>query len=150
MNLSTNFTLDALTHSQTALRQGIDNSADPATVDRLTHLCVGLLEPARRLLGVPIQIDSGFRCLQLNRAVGGSATSAHCYGCAADLIPQGMDLRQAFDMLRHSELPYDQIILECNAWIHLALPRPGAVARKMALTAAGGPGRWTYSEVHDA
>ena len=147
MNLSPNFTLEELVHSQTALRNGIDNSAPPEAATNLTHLCVGLLEPARALLGVPFVIDSGYRCPTLNVAVGGAKTSAHCFGCAADLIPQGIDLHAAFDLLRRSGLPYDQIILECNAWIHLALPKPGAVGRRMALTAAGGPGHWSYQEV---
>ena len=145
--MSEHFTLEDLTRSQTASRKGIDNMPPQQAIDSLNLLCSTLLEPARALLGVPLSVDSGFRCEALNEAVGGAKTSAHLDGRAADLVPQGMDLQAAFDKLRTSDLPYDQIIFECRAWIHLAIARPGETPRRMALTAAGGPGHWTYQEV---
>ena len=145
--MSEHFTLEDLTRSQTASRKGIDNMPPQQAIDSLNLLCSTLLEPARALLGVPLSVDSGFRCEALNEAVGGAKTSAHLDGRAADLVPQGMDLQAAFDKLRTSDLPYDQIIFECHAWIHLAIARPGETPRRMALTAAGGPGHWTYQEV---
>jgi len=147
MDLSPHFTLEELTFSQTASRKGVDNTPPPEAMDNLTNLCGTLLEPARTLLGVPFHVDSGFRCQALNDAVGGAKTSAHMDGRAADCIPQGIGLQEAFDALRRSNLPYDQIILECNAWIHLAIARIGDSPRKQALTAAGGPGHWTYQQV---
>ena len=145
--MSEHFTLEDLTRSQTASRKGIDNMPPQQAIDSLNLLCSTLLEPARALLGVPLSVDSGFRCEALNEAVGGAKTSAHLDGRAADLVPQGMDLQTAFDALRKSDLPYDQIIFECKAWIHLATARPGETPRRMALTAAGGPGHWIYQEV---
>ena len=145
--MSEHFSIDDLTRSQTASRKGIDNTPPQFAIDNLATLCSELLEPARELLGVPLSVDSGFRCEALNEAVGGAKSSAHLDGRAADLVPQGMDLQTAFDALRKSDLPYDQIIFECKAWIHLATARPGETPRRMALTAAGGPGHWTYQEV---
>jgi hypothetical protein len=145
--MSEHFTLDDLTRSQTASRKGIDNTPPQQAIDSLNLLCSTLLEPARALLGVPISVDSGFRSEALNEAVGGAKSSAHLDGRAADLVPQGMALQAAFDILRKSNLPYDQVIFECHAWIHLAIARPGETPRRMALTAAGGPGHWSYQEV---
>ena len=147
MNLTEHFTLEELTHSQTAIRRGINNTPSLEIVEALTQLCTDLLEPARTLLNVPFHVDSGYRCAELNVAVGGSATSEHCLGHAADIIPQGLDLDQAFETLRTSDLPYDQIILECNTWIHLGLAGDGQTPRREALTAQGTPGHWTYAKV---
>jgi hypothetical protein len=94
---------------------------------------------------VPLHIDSGYRCLALNSDVGGDPHSAHMEGRAADVIPIGMPLRQAFDALRSNGLPFDRIIIECNAWLHLAIPADGAEPRRIAETAAGTPGHWTYA-----
>jgi zinc D-Ala-D-Ala carboxypeptidase len=144
MNLSEHFTLEELTRSQVASRLGIPNDPDDATIDNLKALCETLLEPARDLLGVPLHIDSGYRGLALNTQVGGSPTSEHCFGCAADFIPGDMSLQDAFDKIRTSDLPYDQVIFECNAWIHLGMHPGGASPRHMALLASGGPGHWSY------
>lgn len=148
--ITPNFSLEELTRSQTALRLGIPNDPDDAQVQNLARLCHDLLEPARAILGVPFHVDSGFRCQRLNAAVGGAGTSAHLDGRAADIIPQGLDLQVCFDELRKSDLPYDQIIFECHAWIHLAVARPGETPRRQALTATGGPGAWHYQGVADA
>jgi len=145
--LSPNFTLEQLVFSQTAARKGIDNTPSPEIIANLTNLCVNLLEPARELLNAPIHIDSGYRCKELNVAVGGAATSEHVLGHAADCIPQGWDLALAFDTLRTSDLPYDQIIFECKEWIHLGMAADGVTPRREALTATGGPGAWHYQKV---
>jgi hypothetical protein len=147
MNLSPNFTLEELTSSETAQRLGIDNAPSQEIIDALTTLCYKLLEPARALLGVPFHIDSGYRCAALNAAVGGSATSEHEIGHAADCVPEGIELRDAFDRLRASDLPYDQIITECNAWIHLGMAAEGIPPRRQALSALGSAGHWVYSQV---
>lgn len=147
MELSEHFTLEDLVRSQTALRKGIDNTPGPEIVANLTQLCMELLEPARALWGVPVSVDSGYRCPALNEAVGGAATSEHLLGCAADCIPQGLDLQAAFDLIRKSDLPYDQVIFECRSWIHIGHARPGQEPRRQALTATGGPGAWHYQEV---
>lgn len=148
MNLTPHFTLDELTFSEVALRQGIHNEPDSGQVSRLIWLCRDLLEPVRTLLKVPLHINSGFRSIELNSAVGGTHTSAHMSGEAADFVPVGLDLRTAFDILRlQPELPYDQLIIECNAWIHIALAPAGVKPRRQALTATGHAGAWAYQLV---
>lgn len=148
MNLTPHFTLDELTFSEVALRQGIHNEPDSGQISRLIRLCRDLLEPARFFLHVPLHINSGFRSIDLNSAVGGTHTSAHMSGEAADFVPVGLDLRTAFDILRlQPELPYDQLIIECNAWIHIALAPVGAKPRRQALTASGHAGAWAYQLV---
>lgn len=147
MNLSTNFTLEEMVRSQTALRLGIDNTPNASQIAHMTVLCASLLEPARTLLGVPLHIDSGFRSTRLNAAVGGAANSAHLDGRAADIVPIGLELHAAFDTLRHSDVPYDQIITECDAWIHIAIAADGTKPRRQMLAAKGHAGAWTYEAV---
>lgn len=148
MNLSEHFSLEELTFSQAALRQGIDNTPDPEQVANLVRLCQELAEPARLILGVPLHVDSGYRSARVNSAVGGSMTSRHMQGLALDLIPIGIPLQDAFDRLRTSpQLPYDQIIFECRAWIHLGAAMVGAAPRRLAMTATGRPGAWEYQRV---
>ena len=145
--LSEHFTLSELTRSQTALRLGIDNYPPEEVINNLRTLCQKILEPARSILARPLHIDSGFRCPALNASVGGAKTSAHMTGRAADIIPISIDLVLAFEKLRHSQLPYDQIIIECGAWIHIGMAVQGADPRREAMTASGIPGHWTYVPV---
>lgn len=146
--LSPHFSLVELTRSQVALRQGYDNTPSPESLANLTRLCVELLEPVRELLKVPLHIDSGYRSTLVNTAVGGAATSVHRYGLAADVIPVGLALDEAFRLIRRGkDLPIDQGIIECNAWLHIALPRPNLSPRHEFLTASGTPGRWHYTKV---
>lgn len=148
MQLSPHFTLDELTFSEVGTRQGIENVPPEACVENLQRLCLSLLEPAREILGCPLHINSGFRSGQLNEAVGGAHRSAHLLGLAADFVPIGWDIRQAFDKLRaEPALVYDQLIFECFAWIHLAAPAHGLTARRQVLTATGKAGDWTYQLV---
>jgi hypothetical protein len=144
MQLSPNFSLEEMIQSQTALRLGIDNTPSDLVVTHLQTTCAAALEPVRTLLGVPLHVDSGYRSLALNKAVGGSPLSAHCVGYAADIIPIGLDLRAAFDQIRNSAIVYDQLILECNAWIHIGLSEDAP--RRQNLLAQGTPGHWTYTE----
>ena len=146
--LTPHFSLDELTFSSTALRNSLDNTPTPDVVANLTRLCETLLEPAREMLGQPFQIDSGYRCPELNALVHGVPNSAHKDGRAADVIPQDLDLRTCFDELRKSSLPYDQIIFECAAWIHLAVAPDGETPRREALEAVrDAAGRFSYQRV---
>lgn len=146
MQLSNHFTLAELTFSQTALRKGIDNTPSAHDVDNLRRLCADVLEPVRILLGVPLHVDSGYRSPIINQLVGGAATSAHLRGRAADVIPIGMSLHDAFAKIRASAIPFDQVIQECGptGWIHLSIVDEGMPIRREALVASGGPGHWTY------
>lgn len=71
-----------------------------------------LLEAVRALLKCPLVITSGFRCKELNERIGGSATSQHCKGEAADFIPTRMPAREACILIAQSPIQYGQLILE--------------------------------------
>jgi len=144
MQLSQHFSLEELTFSQVAARTGIDNTPSDEVVANLTRLCNLLLEPARAMLEVPVHVDSGYRSTVVNAAVGGARDSAHMSGRAADTVFLGIPLEEAFDKLRASDLPFDQIIFECRAWIHLAIAPEGVQPRREALTATGHAGAWHY------
>lgn len=142
--LSQHFTLLELCRSSTASEKGIENTPALEDVDRLRSLCRLLLEPARSLLGVPLDISSGFRCPELNRAVGGSPSSVHPLGLAADFRPRGLDLADAFRRLAGSDLPFDQLLYE-RGCIHVGLPRSGAPRRMVgAWSQAGGLKPWQH------
>ena len=145
--LTEHFSLEELTFSQVASRQGIDNKPTPEVVTNLTRLATTLLEPARALIDTPTHVDSGYRSPLVNAAVGGARDSAHMDGRAADTVFLGVPLQQAFDTLRATSLPFDQIIFECQAWIHLSIAPEGQEPRRQALTATGHPGAWHYELV---
>lgn len=145
MQLSEHFTLAELTFSQVAARTGFDNTPNTGQLSNLVELCDKLLEPARLLLGVPLHIDSGFRGPLINEVIGGAVMSAHLDGRAADLVPIGMPVLDAFQKLMQSTLPYDQLIYEAAAWIHIAIAPEGVTARREALLASGHAGAWHYT-----
>ena len=93
MNLSPHFTLAEMTASQTAARHGLDNTPPPEMVGHLVLLCEQILEPARAALG-PLRVTSGYRSPLVNSRVGGSRTSAHCLGYAADVLPVSVSKRE--------------------------------------------------------
>ena len=145
--MTPHFSYTELVTSPTALRLGIDNTPNQAQTSNLARLSDVLLEPARVLLGVPMHVNSGYRSRALNARIGGAVASAHMDGRACDFVPVGLSLRVAFETLRTSDLPYDQIIIECNAWIHIAIAPADRQPRREALTASGSPGHWTYEAV---
>ena len=110
------FTISELTNSTKAKELQIDNTPFSLTIiDNLTKLTENLLDPMREAYGKPIIITSGYRSDALNKAVGGSKTSAHRYGLAVDVVPKEMadfDEFAAFvkDYLKDKD--YDQLILE--------------------------------------
>lgn len=145
--LSPNFTLEEMVRSQTALRLGIENAPSLLVIENLRYLANVLLEPIRSELGVPLHTDSGYRSPRLNQLIGGSATSVHPLGLAGDEIPIGMELRDAFARIRaRKDLPIDQLILECNTWLHIGAARPGETPRREFMLATGTPGNWHYTK----
>ncbi len=114
-------------------------------VDRLTYLCVQFLEPIRARFG-PIRVNSGYRSPGVNAAVGGAPTSAHQFGCAADIdaINPAIQPRDIVSwIVKESGLDYDQVIEEYTStasWTHIGMLRPGyeLVPRKQALLFKGG------------
>ena len=90
MNLSANFTLKELTKSDTATRLGLDNTPDDEALENLKTLCEKVLQPVRDHFGKSVTINSGYRSPESNAAVGGSKTSDHCKGQAADIEIAGI------------------------------------------------------------
>lgn len=121
MNLSPHFTLAEFTTSQTAARRGIDNEAPLELYPALKQTALGL-EAVRAHLGdVPLTITSGFRSLELNRAVGSQDSSQHVLGEAADFIcPCFGAPADVAAALRDSGVGYDQLILEFGQWVHIS------------------------------
>ena len=129
--LSPHFTLAEMIGSQVAARRGLDNEPGPAELAALKRTAMGLEAVRIRLGGAPIHISSGYRSLEVNRAVGGSADSQHMRGEAVDFTAPGFGTpRQVVDALAESDVPYDQLILEFGRWVHVSF---SATPRRMAL-----------------
>jgi len=147
--LSPHFSLAELTHSDTAIRLGLDNAPSDAELLNLSALATTVLEPARAACRVPLNVNDGYRGPAVNQAVGGVAHSAHQDGRAADVVPRGISLSEGFDRIRRDPaIPFDQCILELTAsggCIHLACARVGETPRRQALIRGGAPGAWTYT-----
>lgn len=142
MQISKNFSLQELTVSQTASRRGLSNQPNAAAQANLKRLCDEVLQPLRDYLKRSIIITSGYRSDAVNRAVGGSTTSAHSFGLAADLYVPGMTIMQVIHTIHGLGLPYDQIIDEFGSWVHVGL---SANNRKQALKARYIGGKTVYS-----
>lgn len=150
------FTLSELTHSDTATARKIDNTPTADHVAHLQELVAELLDPLREAWGdycqrhgatkPGIRVSSGYRGFRLNAAVRGAASSAHCQGYAADLIPLNGDLRGFKACCREflADRNFDQMISESEdasgtpVWIHLGLRDGRGAQRRQLLTMRGG------------
>lgn len=133
--------MEELTHSETAVRKGIDNTPDADAMENLLILA-GHLEDVRELLDHPITISSGYRSPKLNAAIGGSINSAHCRGEAADFIcPAFGTPREIVLAISGSDLQFDQVIWE-GTWVHFGI---GEKMRREVLTATFEGGKARYS-----
>lgn len=117
MKLSKNFTLKELTATDT----GLPNVPSEIEIERLKILCEKVLQPLRDVYGKPIIINSGFRGDLVNKAVGGSSTSQHRKGEAADLTTGTKEgNKKLFEIIKKNGL-YDQLINEYNySWVHVS------------------------------
>lgn len=119
------FTIDELSASTEARKMGIDNTPTPDATANLGELVDAVLDPLREKYGRPIHVSSGYRCPRLNRAVGGSATSQHVKGEAADIyVTRPKEMAELFALIYYT-LPFDQLIWErgndeAPAWIHVS------------------------------
>lgn len=147
VRLSTNFTLQEFTKSQTALRQGIDNTPGPEHLANATELFRNVVQKVRDKFGVTV-INSGYRGPALNEAVGGSSKSQHCKGEAVDIECPGTP---NYDVAKFIEdtLDFDQLILEFytpgipdSGWVHVSYKSEGN--RKSVLTAMKENGKTVY------
>jgi hypothetical protein len=139
--LTPHFTLEELCLSQEAVRLGIDNTPSDAVIANLLRLAK-MLEKVRALLKKPILITSGFRSPALNARVGGSKTSAHLDGRAADFICPAFGTPYAVaKKIAAARLGFDQMIHEYGRWVHLAVPKPREKAQRELLSIFE-PGRY--------
>ena len=122
MNLTANFTLEELTRSDAAARNGWDNTPNEAEIENLKRLAMLLQQVKTAVDGKPIMINSGFRSKQVNDSVGSKDYSQHRIGCAADLRVPGMTPRQVVEACIANGVPFDQIILEFDSWTHISVP----------------------------
>lgn len=143
MQLSTNFSLAEMIRSQTALRRGIPNRPGPAEIAALKLLCEKVLQPVRDHYASPVNVSSGYRSSRLNRAIGGSGTSQHCKGEAADFTVAGVSNFEVCHWLERT-LNYDQLIYEFGeaGWIHCSFSKDRM--RNEELTARRVNGRVKY------
>ena len=160
--LAEHFTLKAFLYSKAAEKHGIKNVPPDALLGNALRIGA-LAEEARRILSaaagheVYMHESSGYRCLELNKKVGGAGNkkgeklSAHCDFRALDFAVSGMDIKTAFDVLRASDLDFDQLILEIDSngatWIHIQVRKEGGKARRNVLRGVKTPNGSTYSTV---
>jgi uncharacterized protein YcbK (DUF882 family) len=122
------FELDELLASDVAKKKKIDNTPTFEVVANLEELVENILDPLRAAYGMPIKVTSGYRCAELNKAVGGVVGSVHQLGHAADLQVGGSFSKfKTFvvEWLKKSGVRFDQCLLERNTktgaqWIHIA------------------------------
>lgn len=134
MTISEHFTLEDLSFSEAAARLGLDNTPTAVIIRNLGRVAE-VMERIRTLLGdSAIVVHSGYRSVQVNRAVGGVVTSAHCHGLACDFVCPafGTPAEVALTILK-SDIEYDQLIFEYG-WVHVGLAREGVLPRREALT----------------
>ena len=110
MKLSNNFSLAEMLKSETALRLDIDNVPNDEEIDNMIALCENVLQPVRDELG-RVNVNSGFRCLELNRALKSKDTSQHTKGEAADIEIYGLSNYDLAEWIQDN-LEFDQLILE--------------------------------------
>jgi len=129
--MTPNFTLAELTHTDHRLLDNTPNDAERANLQRLAEF-LELVKVA--LGGKPIMVNSAFRSKAVNDAVGSKDTSQHRVGCAADIRVPGMTPDQVVRAVIATQLPFDQIIREFDAWTHISVPNsPALKPRRQAL-----------------
>ena len=149
MNLSEHFLLAEFTRSESAKRHGVSNDPTPEHLENIKLLCKNVLEPIRAKFG-PLNISSGYRSKVLNHYIGGSLSSQHCEGKAADIDQDGMGGASNTELFHwiKDNIDFDQMIWEFGDnnkpdWVHVSYN--GAKNRKQILKALKVNGRTVYS-----
>lgn len=124
VQLSKNFNLAEMIRSGVATNRGLDNTPSQTVIDDLRRLCENVLQPIRDHYGKPVNVSSGYRSPAVNKAVGGTATSQHVLGQAADISVEGVGTKELWEFIRDN-LDYDQNILEYykggrTGWVHVS------------------------------
>jgi hypothetical protein len=150
MKISPNLNLAEITRSDTAKRNGIDNTPTAEHLENFKLLAEKVFEPIRAHFGVPIHISSGYRSKALNAFIKGSASSQHCTGEAIDIdmdgSSNGVTNKMIFDFIKE-KLDFDQLIWEFGSdknpdWVHVSYSKKGN--RKQKLKAVRSGAKTTY------
>lgn len=148
MQLTSNFSLHEMVKSETALRLSMDNTPSEPVIANLRALCEQVLQPVRNHYGKGVKVNSGYRAPEVNAAVGGSKTSDHCKGQAADIEIPGVPNAELAQWIE-ANLPYTQLILEFytqgipdSGWVHVSYDPSNL--KKQSLTAVKKDGKTVY------
>lgn len=121
------FSIKELTRSSTATARKIANVPNAEQIKNLENLVKYILDPLREKWGKPINVNSGFRSKELNTAIGGSKTSDHMNGNAADItVGSRIENMKLFKLIQEMKLPFDQLIFEKGNravgpdWVHVS------------------------------
>lgn len=146
--LTKNFSLAEMVKSETALRNDLDNTPGEAEIANLKLLAEKVLQPVRDHYGKGVKVNSGFRHPEVNAKVGGSKTSDHCKGQAADIEIPGVPNHELAEWIK-ANLSYTQLILEFytrgipdSGWVHVSYDP--ANLKKQDLTAVKENGKTVY------
>lgn len=112
--------MSELIHSDKAVENNINNMPDINSLDNMLDLIFHCLQPVRDLIKKPMIITSGFRNPLVNRLVNGEENSQHKTGQAADFVIKGMTPAQIVEIIRKSNIEYDQLINEYDKWTHIS------------------------------
>ncbi len=156
MKLSKNFALREFTESNTAIRRGIDNNPTAEHIHNLAELVENILQPLRDKIGQSIRVTSGYRSEALNEAIGGSKTSDHSHGRAADikLVVEGVNKSELlYHTIKNMGVPFKQLIWEFGdedlngtpQWLHISFDK--ANNKGQCLQAYKDNGRTKYREI---
>ena len=154
MRLSEHLDLSEVIRSESAKRNGISNMPTEQHIANFKLLAEKVFEPIRAHFRCPIHISSGYRSIELNRAVKGSLTSQHCTGEAVDLdmdgTPNGVTNKMVFDYIKNN-LEFDQLIWEFGTnenpdWVHVSYESTGK-QRKQVLKAIRSNGSTQYKQI---
>jgi zinc D-Ala-D-Ala carboxypeptidase len=148
MNLTANFTLSELVKSDTALRHDMDNTPGEIEIENLKRLAEKVLQPVREHYQRGVKVNSGFRHPEVNAKVGGSKTSDHCKGQAADIEIPGVPNADLAQWITQN-LDFTQVILEFytqgvpdSGWVHVSYDPQNL--KKQSLTAIKKDGKTVY------
>ena len=141
--LSKNFSVEELTKTS----HPVNNTPNAEQLDALRDLCENVLQPIRDEFG-PVKVNSGFRSADVNRLVGGSATSDHCKGMAADIEVQSVSNLELAAWIRNN-LEFKQLILEfhnpsdpSSGWVHVSYDRGNLKGEVLRAVKDGGKTRY--------
>ena len=146
--LTKNFSLAELTKSETALRFDMENTPGAVEIANLTDLAGKVLQPVRDHFGKGVKVNSGFRHPDVNAKVGGSKTSDHCKGQAADIEIPGVPNAELAEWIKDN-LEFRQLILEFytpgipdSGWVHVSFV--DGDNKKQVMTATKKDGKTVY------